>query len=490
MPLRVALPFAFATSSSGLDLSVNVQSSLTFDVEGAKNRPVAKVVNVLKDMLTQLEKESKEDEDLYETMTCWCETNDREKTKAISDAEAKIEDLGVKIEEHTARSGKLGVEIKAHEKEVAQYQSALDKATEIRMKELADFNGEEKDLLESISALKSAVEVLSKHQGSFVQMPKAHINNIARALNVCVKKHSGLLQGVFTRTEKKAMTAFIENAAAPSSDGSYAPASGQIFGILKQMLETFEQNLSDSQKNEMSKQASFDGVKSTKTTEIQAGQRQIDKKTQELAVTDEKNAQAKQDIKDTKASLSADEQFLMMLKELCGKVDAEYETRTKERQAEMEACSKALAVLTSDEAHDMFTKTFNFMQVRSKISSGRRARAADILLKAASKSKSHTLASLAQNVKIDAFERVKKAINDMIAALTQEKADEIKHKDFCVEIQQESVEYRKENPREARTRCKDRGFGHEHSVILWRSQGFEGRDCGDGCPDEACRRGP
>merc|ERR1712050_473562 len=33
----------------------------------------------------------------------------------------------------------------------------------------------------------------------------------------------------------------------------------------------------------------------------------------------------------------------------------------------------------------------------------------------------------------DAFERVKKAIDDMIAQLLKEKADEIKHKDFCVD---------------------------------------------------------
>jgi len=36
-------------------------------------------------------------------------------------------------------------------------------------------------------------------------------------------------------------------------------------------------------------------------------------------------------------------------------------------------------------------------------------------------------------VRLDAFTRVKKAIDDMIAQLLQEKADEIKHKDFCVE---------------------------------------------------------
>ena len=38
----------------------------------------------------------------------------------------------MKIEELTAKSGKLGVEIKNLEKEVAKHQAALDKATEIR----------------------------------------------------------------------------------------------------------------------------------------------------------------------------------------------------------------------------------------------------------------------------------------------------------------------------------------------------------------------
>ena len=40
-------------------------------------------------------------------VACWCETNDKEKTKAIADAEAKIADLTVKIEELTAASARL-----------------------------------------------------------------------------------------------------------------------------------------------------------------------------------------------------------------------------------------------------------------------------------------------------------------------------------------------------------------------------------------------
>jgi hypothetical protein len=54
-------------------------SQITFDVADAKNRPVSKVITLLKDMLKQLEKEAEDDEEIYDKMACWCETNDKEK---------------------------------------------------------------------------------------------------------------------------------------------------------------------------------------------------------------------------------------------------------------------------------------------------------------------------------------------------------------------------------------------------------------------------
>jgi len=355
----------------------------------------------------------------------------RKKTKAIADAETTLENLAVNIEEMTAFSAKLGTEIKNLEKEVGKNQAALDKATEIRMKQQGDFNGEEKDLLGSISALKGAVTVLGKHNGaSLLQLPADHLKGIAAGVKKAMDTHpdTGL-----TLAQTQVMASFIQQSQDPSSDGSYAPASGQIFGILNQMKETFETNLAATQKDENANTQLYEEVKAAKDAEIQAGQKQIDVKTEQRATTDEKNAEAKQNVKDTKANLAADEEFLAMLKETCAKMDAEWEARTKTRTMEMEACSKALAVLSSDEAHDMFTKTFNFMQTRSKTSSLRRARAAEVLRAAAKKSSNPRLSMLANNIKLDAFEKVKKAISDMVSALTTEKADEIKHKDFCVE---------------------------------------------------------
>jgi len=402
-----------------------------------KNRPVTKVINLLKDMQAQLQKEQKEDEEVYEKVACWCETNDKEKTAAIEEAEARITDLTSSIEELTAQSSRLNTEIKNLEAEIAKNQEALAKATAIRQKELAEFNAEEKDMLQSIGALKSAVTVLSKHHSSFAQVPEASLLDIASTVSFQFRKHAALLKGVVTPSQRKAMAAFMQAPgdyfdADPTFKQSYAPQSGQIFGILKQMKETFETNLSASQKEEMQNQAAYEDLKAAKEAEIKAGQDQKDTKTQELADTDQTLAQTKQDLEDTRNSLSADQKFLMNLKETCQMTDSEWEERQKARQEEIQACSEALAILSSDDAHDTFTRTFNFLQVKvSKTGKTRRANAAKVLLAAARASHNPQLAALAARVRLDAFTKVKAAIDDMIAALLKEKADEIKHKDFC-----------------------------------------------------------
>jgi uncharacterized coiled-coil protein SlyX len=389
-------------------------------------------------MQEQLQKEAEEDQEVYEKLACWCETNDKEKTASIEEAESRITALTSSIEEGTAMSSRLNTEIKNLEKEIARNQESLDKATAMRQKELAEFNAEEKDVLQSIGALKSAIIALSKHH-EFIQVPSETLINIAAMVQWQFHKHADMLQDIVTPHQRKAVSAFIQAPgdyfdAEPTFKQSYAPQSGAIFGILKQMKETFETNLSNSQKEEMTAQAAYQDLKAAKEEEIKSGEEQRDTKTQELADTDEKLAQDKQDLDDTRNSLSADQKFLMNLKETCQNADGEFEERTKSRQEEIKACGEALAILTSDDAHDTFSKTFNFVQVSSTSEEKKtRDSAAKVLLEAAKQTHSPRLSALASRVRLDAFTKVKAAIDEMITALLQEKKDEIKHKDFCTD---------------------------------------------------------
>merc|ERR1719326_2333219 len=384
---RVAILLAVAFT--GVSVNIQAKSSLQFDVEAAKNRPVTKVVTLLKDMLVQLGKEAEEDAEIYDNMVCWCTTNDKDKVKSIDDAEAKIEDLTTKIEELTALAARLTTEIEDLEAEIAKNEAALAKAKSMREKELAEFGKMEADTLGSIDALGNAIKVLSKHNpgAALLQNSVSQLKTIAITVQKEMEKNAKLLDGVLTRSQKRKVAAFVQQ---PASAGSYAPASGEIFGILKQMKETFETDLAAAQEDEKKSQAAYEELKAAKEAEIAAAQEQVKTKTEELAATDEKNAQAKEDREETMESLSADEKYLMNLKEKCSLTDKEFEERLKTRQLEMQAVSKAMAILSSDEAMDLGTRTFSFVQTKS--TSDARSKASQVLTKMAQKLNSPRLA--------------------------------------------------------------------------------------------------
>merc|ERR1719421_550490 len=190
-------------------------------------------------------------------------------------------------------------------------------------------------------------------------------------------------------------------------------------------------------------------MKAAKQSEIAAGQEQLQNKQNELGTVDEKLANDKTDLVDTTNSLAADQKFLAMLKEKCAMFDQEFEERQKTRQEEIQAVSKAMAVLSGDDAHDLFTKTFNpaFVQKAAARNSKRRTQVAELLRATAKKVQDPKLSTLAMHARLDAFGKVKESLEAMITKLEKEKEDEIAHKDWCIDEM---------NTNERNTELKDR----------------------------------
>ena len=104
----------------------------------------------------------------------------------------------------------------------------------------------------------------------------------------------------------------------------YAPASGEIFGILKQMKEDFAKNLSSAQQEEEQARQAFKELKVAKEAQMAAARKQQANFEAELADNLEKKATAEQDLADTEAQLSDDQKFLLNLRQRCKTSDAEY----------------------------------------------------------------------------------------------------------------------------------------------------------------------
>jgi len=452
--------------------------SKALDGEEAKSTPISRVVNLLKEMQETLKKEMDEDEELYEKLACWCNNNKYEKNEAIEAAENQIASLEAKIEQLTAKSAELKTLIAETTKELEADKEELATATALRQKELKAFHGEELDAIQNVENLKAAIIVLGKHHAAFPQISLlalgSHGKNgrddpIDRQFDTFMRKNDFNVEGASSsKAADRAYSKFLQEqggaavAPTPKSVWSqhdqmvvskavhsaslflqahgraaytppYASQSGEILGIMKQLKEEMEGDLSEAQKSEAAKAAAFAELRDAKNTEIAAGEKMLEEKKAELAQADFDLANAKEDLEQVQASLSEDQKFLMELLKTCEEADKNFEIRKKSRLGEIQAVSETIEILTSDEARDSMNGAYGkFLQVaQSSKVAGKRAIAAKVLRNAAKKTGNPELSILATSVELDAFTKVKAMIDELIATLKQQQDDEVKKKDWC-----------------------------------------------------------
>merc|ERR1719420_1899043 len=409
-------------------------------VDTEKERPVTKVVNLLKDMQAQLEKEAAEDEELYDKLVCWCETNEKDKTKAIEIANQMIKDFTAAIEESAAKNSQLTTEVEGLKAEIAKNTKALEEAGALREKENAEFNTDEKDAIASIESLKGAVVTLGKHHEGSALVQREQLVQLTSMLRRHLKQDSSVFATVAPHQRNlivkllqrpDGMLSLLEQ---PAGFQSYAPASGEIFGILKQMKESFETNLEQSRKDEAEGASSYSALKSAKEAEIKAAGEKVFNKEAENAEAVKKNAESKEQLVATRAALEADTTFLASLKKQCAVTDEDWEARTKMRSDEIAAVSDTIAMLESDDARDLMSKSLGLIQVRAQVlrEASVRSQAVTFLAEAGKRLNSPRVSYLATRMKFDPFGGLRDSIDGMTTALGKEKEDEIHHKDGCV----------------------------------------------------------
>merc|ERR1719273_2119631 len=302
----------------------------------------------------------------------------------------------------------------------------MAQATGIREKEAgtyADFKAEHET---NIAAIKKATDAISKGvAGSFLQ------SSAAQVLRHAVAKSD------LPEADQEEVAAFL----AQSSD--YAPQSGEIIGILKQMGDTMAANLADATSDENGAISSYDGLMAAKKKEVGALTQTIEAKTQQIGELGVSIVMMKEDLADTQAALAEDQKFLSDLQKSCATKTAEWEERSKTRAAELVALADTIKVLNDDDALELFKKTLpsasaSLVQVQQR-STAVLAQALAVLSEARSSAAVRErpglemlmLALSGKGHSSGGFGQVVKMIDDLVALLGKEQTDDDDKKEYC-----------------------------------------------------------
>jgi len=405
MLLTTALPLAGALTAGRMEMTTGAN-------------PVRKVVNLLSKMQKKVGEEAEEAEELYKKFMCYCKTSGGDLTASIEAAETKIPELAAELEEMTSRKSQLEADLKSHQEDRAAAKKAVAEATALRAKEKAVFDKESADGSQNLKATQGAVAAISAGMGgSFLQSASA------AALRRFVSTKQDMIE-----VDRRNLLAFFD----AQQGGEYAPASGEIVGILKTMAEEMQGDLKALTETEQAAVKSFEETTAAKEKEIVALSAAIESKMTRTGELGVEIATLENDAEDTAESLAVDKKFVKELKTNCGKKTGIHEKDQKMRGEEMTAIADTIKILNDDDALDLFKKTLpgassSFLQVQESSASRRNAAGqalagvhgrADFIL-------------LALRGKKAGFGKIVKMVDDLVATLKSEQGDDNDKKEYC-----------------------------------------------------------
>jgi len=387
--------------------------------------PIRRVVNMLQIMAQKVESEGKKEQEMFDKYMCYCETGEGDLQKSIDAAETKIPQLQSSIEESTAEKNKLKNEIERAKSDLEEATSSLESAKSLRERDAQAFATQSAEDKANIEALGKAVVAVEKGMGGGFLQTKAA--TIIRSLTVSMDMSS---------SDRDLLSAFLSGGQSDSESESYAPQSGEIVGMLKQMKETMEKDLSDATAAEGKAKNDFESMSASKNEQIQALTRMIEAKTARSGEVGVDLVNLMDDLDDTSTGLEEDKKFLGAMEKDCKTKKDEWAVRQKMRTAELLAISDTIKLLNDDDALDLFKKTLasptSFLQVQAS-SKELKAEALSVIQAARRKHPSShlDLVSLALRAKKTSFDKIIKMINDMVALLGKEQDDDDAKKAYC-----------------------------------------------------------
>merc|ERR1719492_467896 len=223
------------------------------------------------------------------------------------------------------------------------------------------------------------------------------------------------------------LTSFLSN-----SNG-YAPQSGEIVGMLKQMLETMQRELDDITAAEEKAIKDFEALIAAKEKELNANTGALETKIERVARIGLEIVEMKEDLDDTSKALIEDKKFLAELEKDCGTKEEEWNERCKIRAEELLAIGDTIKILNDDDALDLFKKTLpssSLLQMQ-RTSAEVKQQALAVLKRSKSDSRIGLIALALRSTAQNVFDKVIGMIDEMVALLQEEQVQDDQKKQYC-----------------------------------------------------------
>jgi chromosome segregation ATPase len=305
--------------------------------------PIRRVVNVLQMMASKCDDRGDEEDRLFDEFACYCKKNKAELETSIEAARAKIPQLQSTEEDLTAEQKQLQQDIKKLAADRDAGSVASTEATDMRETEKQAFQKESTDLRNNIDSLEKAVGKLeqadSQAAGAAGSSAAAFLqsDSFTWLQDFAASAQADRLNS----NDRDVLAGFLQQ----PEDGS--ASLGEIAGILRQLLESMQEDLHTTENEEASRQSAYESLMAGKQREIRTLTAAIEQKEARSSTLTVQIAEVRHDLRDTSAGLRSDEKLAAELGKECDAKKTTYSNLKKDLANELIMIREVIKILTS-----------------------------------------------------------------------------------------------------------------------------------------------
>jgi len=416
-------------TSCWLCTSVLIGLALLHSIDGVQVSPVQKVVQMIDEMAVKVQADLDDTSKIFEEFAKYCDDEATAKNYAIKGSLETIEELKAVIESSDAKISSLEQSIQDLSSNIASQQHDLEKSDQLREKEHERFIKAEQSMMGMVEDLGAAKQAFAG--ASFAQLTPERRNNVAQV----VASLQQVVESTFvTHAEFEKVQAFLqakEEAEDSLTLASKSDGNDATFGILAKLEERSAATLSDTRKKEQEGANAHAMLRQGIESDIQSMNEEMDEAKSGKNSASEMLASASKDLAVETTALKESRNSMAEVKTGCQTKATQFEEESRDGKAELVALGKAKQILT---------KKFSSLQVRVRSRTMKvgingeedaRTKALRHIQQLGKKFHSTALVTLAYRASASPFAKVSAMIEDMIAKLQQEAAEEASQKAFC-----------------------------------------------------------
>jgi len=421
--------------------------------------PVGKVIELLEGLEAKVAKEGVREEETHIKFQSWCEETNNTKRREIQTETARKDKFAAIVSKADSKAQTAAEKLASLASAIAKAQDDMSSAQVEREKDAADFQSNEKEMMEAHDTASRAISVLkaeAEKQPALLQQLRAPASGTGADL---VESLAAVAEAAsISSQDSRQLQGLLLMQRSPTEAAAYTPQSAGIVDLLEDMCDKTRSDLTELRNAETQSKHEFALLRQSLKDQLSVSMRDQEVQRSTKLEAEERRDSAQGEVNEANKEIEEVSRYVKEITQDCQQSATGFDLSKKAREEELQVMKKAKDILRDSIPSSLLQTDDGYALLQLATSSSNEESnvidAVQILRQLAKQERSSVLAQLAsraetalmhaQRTNEDPFAKITQMISEMISSREAQVNRDLKKEEFCQKEKKKATEKQEE----------------------------------------------